>query len=125
MQASNCFVAVSHADVISLYEAHLADNTELPEPGSDPDDALQEADAKHQNWFAAPGDIADGAIVEWEGLQGPGTAEEDYRAGALATCDIGDDTAYAFAYETETVGSVEGALGSIDVGGSLGSLAAS
>lgn len=125
-EATNCVVAVSTADVAAKYEAFYAANEEFPAEGSAEDDALQAANEKSQNWLAFPGTVVANDDVSWEGTQGPNPAEDDYRAGAWVQCDIDGEPQVAFAYEpAEPVGSVEGFIGSIDFGGSLGSLSGS
>lgn len=121
-EATNCSIAISHADVAKKYEAYVADNNELPASGSSLDDELQAANELHQNWIALPGTIDASDTADWEGAQGAVTATEDYPAGAWASCDIDGEKVFAFAYEAQPdgfFGSVQGLIGSLDIGGSL------
>ncbi|MDN5746536.1 MAG: hypothetical protein L0H31_15660 [Nocardioidaceae bacterium] len=118
--AENCAIAVSHADVAAQYEEYFAENGELPAKDSEQWDALQDANELVQNWVAFPGTVDAEGTENWDSGQGPDTAEGDYPAGAWVTCDVDGEEEVAFAYESQgIIGSVQGLIGSLDIGGSL------
>lgn len=125
-EATSCVVAVSDADVVEQYEAYYAANEALPAVGSDAEVAMQEANALGQNWLALGLSVDAEDSADWVGSQGATPAADDYRAGAFVQCEIDGEQQVAFAYEPAGfIGSVEGVIGSIDFGGSLGSITGS